>query len=161
MLNIGELTGDHPAITLNGHALEEVDFFSYLGSEVEQTARVHGERCWNQTGEGSNCLSIECGDGRCSGVKTSVRQPMCRQKRLQWFRHLQRIPDHRPQKQLLRCKLRGKNRRPCGTSLQWVDLISRDLTRIANWQEVVMERSEWRAAIHQPNSTAQSPSVTK
>ena len=27
-------------ITLNGHALEEVDSFSYLGSEVEQTARV-------------------------------------------------------------------------------------------------------------------------
>ena len=40
VLNIGELTGDHLAITLNGHALEEVDFFSYLGSEVEQTARV-------------------------------------------------------------------------------------------------------------------------
>ena len=40
MLNIGELTGDYPAITLNGHALEEVDSFSYLGSEVEQTARV-------------------------------------------------------------------------------------------------------------------------
>ena len=40
VLNIGELKGSHPAITLNGHALEEVDSFSYLGSEVEQTARV-------------------------------------------------------------------------------------------------------------------------
>ena len=40
VLNIGKLTGDHPVITLNGHALEEVDSFSYLGSEVEQTARV-------------------------------------------------------------------------------------------------------------------------
>ena len=40
-----------------------------------------------------------------------------RQKRLQWFGHLQKIPDHWPQKQLLRCKLRGKNRRLCGTSL--------------------------------------------
>ena len=43
VLNIGELTGDHPAITLNGHALEEVDSFSYLGSEVEQTARVESD----------------------------------------------------------------------------------------------------------------------
>ena len=35
MLSIGEPSGDHPAITLKGQALEEVDSFSYLGSEVE------------------------------------------------------------------------------------------------------------------------------
>ena len=81
-----------------------------------------------------------------------------RLKRLQWFGHLQRMPDHRPQKQLLRCRPRGK-KRPGGTSLRWVDLISRDLTGITNWQEVVMERSEWRAAIHQPKSTALSQST--
>ena len=33
-----------------------------------------------------------------------------RMKRFQWFRHPQRMPDHRPQKQLLQCKLRGKKR---------------------------------------------------
>ena len=53
-----------------------------------------------------------------------------RLKRLQWFRHLQRIPDHRPQKQLLRCRLRVKKRQPGGTCLGWVDVISRDLTEI-------------------------------
>ena len=40
VLDIGELTGDHPVITLNGHILEEIDSFFYLGSEVEQTTRV-------------------------------------------------------------------------------------------------------------------------
>ena len=40
VLNIGELTVDHAAITLNDHALKEVDCFSYLGREVEKTARV-------------------------------------------------------------------------------------------------------------------------
>ena len=40
VLSIGEPLGDHPAITLKGQALEEVDSFSYLGSEVEQTSRA-------------------------------------------------------------------------------------------------------------------------
>ena len=43
-----------------------------------------------------------------------------------------------------------------GTSLRWVDLISRDLTGMTNWQEVVTDRSAWRAAIHQPRPTTQS-----
>ena len=34
VLCIREPPGDHPAITLKGQALEEVDSFSYLGSEV-------------------------------------------------------------------------------------------------------------------------------
>ena len=42
-----------------------------------------------------------------------------------------------------------------------VILISRDLTRITNWQDVVMERSEWRATIHQPKLTPLSQSMTK
>ena len=50
--------------------------------------------------------------------------------RLRWIRHLHRMPDHQPQKQLLRCRLRGKKRRPGGTCLRWVDVISRDLTEI-------------------------------
>ena len=32
--------GHHPAIILKGQALEEVDSFSYLGSEVQQTSRA-------------------------------------------------------------------------------------------------------------------------
>ena len=40
VLSIGEPPGDHPAITLKGQAIEEVDTFSYLGSEVEQTSRA-------------------------------------------------------------------------------------------------------------------------
>ena len=46
VLSIGEPARDHPAITLKGQTLEEVDSFSYLGSEVQQT------------GEGSYCLSM-------------------------------------------------------------------------------------------------------
>ena len=40
MLNSGEPAGDYEAITLKGQTLEEVDSFFYLGSKVEQTARV-------------------------------------------------------------------------------------------------------------------------
>ena len=40
VLNIGEQTDNHQAITLKGNTLEEVDSFSYLGSEVGQTGRV-------------------------------------------------------------------------------------------------------------------------
>ena len=40
VLSIGEPAGDHLAITLKGQTLEEVDSFSYLGSEVQHTARV-------------------------------------------------------------------------------------------------------------------------
>ena len=40
VLSIGEPPGDHPAITLKGQAVDEVDSFSYLGSEVEQMSRV-------------------------------------------------------------------------------------------------------------------------
>ena len=75
-----------------------------------------------------------------------------RLKRLQWFGHLQRMPDHRPQKQLLQCRLRGKKRWPGGTCLRWVDVITRDLTEIPQWQEVVTDRSAWQSTIHQPRS---------
>ena len=40
VLSIGEPLVDHLAITLKGQALEEVDYFPYLGSEVEQTSRA-------------------------------------------------------------------------------------------------------------------------
>ena len=43
VLSIGEPPGDHPAIALKGQALEEVDSFPYLGSEVQQTSRAEKE----------------------------------------------------------------------------------------------------------------------
>ena len=39
------------------------------------------------------------------------------------------------------CRPSGKKRRQGGTSLWWVDLISRDLIEMTNWQEVVTDRS--------------------
>ena len=43
VLNIGEAGDDHPPITLNGQILEEVDSFSYLGSEVDKMGKVEKE----------------------------------------------------------------------------------------------------------------------
>ena len=59
------------------------------------------------------------------------------QKRLQRFGHLQRMPGHLPQKQLLRWRLTRKKTRLEGTSLRCVDLVSRDLTGTTNWQKLV------------------------
>ena len=65
-----------------------------------------------------------------------------RQRRLQWLGHVQWIPDHRPQKQLLRCRSQGKRRRPGGTPLRWIDIISRDLVGVTNWQEEIKDRAK-------------------
>ena len=43
-MRIGGDDDDQPAITLKGNTLETVEPFSYLGSEVGQTARVDGEK---------------------------------------------------------------------------------------------------------------------
>ena len=216
VLSIGEPPGDHPAITLKGQALEEVDSFSYLGSEVQQTSRAEKEvktrieraatvyQMWRRKVFRSRNLSrrtkvqvframvmsvLLYGAETWTVTQQDIRrlktfQMRClrdivgvtlwdmrrnvdileetgelpikeqlRLKRLQWFGHLQRMPDHRPQKQLLRCRLRGKKRRPGGTCLRWVDVISRDLTEIPQWQDVVTDRSAWRSAIHKPRST--------
>ena len=75
-----------------------------------------------------------------------------RLKRLQWFGHLQRMPPHRPQRQLLRCRPRGKKRRPGETCLRRVDHINQDIWGIPNWHKVVTDRDVWLEAIHQPRS---------
>ena len=74
------------------------------------------------------------------------------QRQLQWLGYVQRMPDHHPQKQLLRCRPQGKRRRPGGTLLRWIDVISRDLVGVTNWQEVVKDRVKWRAVVRQPKS---------
>ena len=66
--------------------------------------------------------------------EVSVEEQL-KQRRLQWLGHVQWIPDHRAQKQLLRCRPQGKRRRPGGTPLRWIDVVSRDLVGVPNWQE--------------------------
>ena len=46
----------HPKGQHTGNTLETVEAFSYLGSEVRQTARVDGEVHENQTEEGIHSL---------------------------------------------------------------------------------------------------------
>ena len=77
-----------------------------------------------------------------------------RHKRLQWFGHLQRMPENWPQKQVLRCRPHGRKRKPGGTSQCWVDLVHKDLSNLPKWSEHVKNRSQWRSVIHQPRLPA-------
>ena len=77
-------------------------------------------------------------------------------RRLQWFGHLQRMPAHQPQRQVLKCRPRGKKRKPGGTSLCWIDVVNRDLSKITNWEDLVKDRAQWRSAIHQLHLPASS-----
>jgi len=72
-----------------------------------------------------------------------------RLRRLQWFGHIWRMPTHRPQRQLLRCRPSGRGRPMGGVPLRWCDLISRDLRNTGNWAEAIVDRQEWRALINQ------------
>ena len=72
-----------------------------------------------------------------------------RHKRLQWF-VLRRMPENRPQKQVLRCQPHGRKRKPGGTSQRWVDLVHKDLSNLPQWSEHVKNRSQWRSIIQQP-----------
>ena len=74
-------------------------------------------------------------------------------KWLQWFGHLQRVPENRPQKQALRCRPHGRKWKPGGTLQRWVDLIHKDLSNL-QWSEHVKNRSQWRSVIHQPHLPA-------
>ena len=77
-------------------------------------------------------------------------------RRLQWFGHLQRMPAHQPQRQVLKFRPRGKKRKPGGTSLRWIDVVNRDLSKITNWEDLVKDRTQWRSAIHQLHLPASS-----
>ena len=59
------------------------------------------------------------------------------------------MPDHRPQQQVLKCRPQGKKMKPGGTALRWIDVVNRDLSEIANWEELVNDRNLWRSTIHQ------------
>ena len=201
------------SILLQDQALEEVESFPYLGSEVGQSARVekevtvrvnkastvyqmlrrkvfrsrylskstklrvfrmmvmstllYGAETWPVTQKDIRRLTTfqmrclrdilgltlwdrrrnvdvleECGE-------TTVRDQL-RLKRLQWLGHVLRMPIHRPQRQIIKSRPRGRRRPPGGTPLRWVDVVNQDLASLPNWQAVVKDRARWRAFIHQP-----------
>ena len=76
-----------------------------------------------------------------------------RQRRLQWFGHVWRMPALRPQRQLVRSRPSGKKRPPGGAPLRWCDLVNDDLSGIGNWTEAIQDRTKWRDVIrhHQPH----------
>ena len=74
-----------------------------------------------------------------------------RQRRLQCLGHIWRMPDNRIQKQVLKCRPSGRRRPPGGAPLRWCDVVNRDLSGVTDWQELIMDRSGWRAAIRQPS----------
>ena len=93
---------------------------------------------WDHTmGQAKKCRRHE------AGGEVFVEKQL-KQRRLQWLGHVQRMPDHGTQKQLLRCRPQGKRRRPGGTPLHWIDLVSRDLVGVPNWQvHACVLKSAW------------------
>ena len=74
-----------------------------------------------------------------------------RQRRLQWLGHIWRMPDNCIQKQVLKCRPSGRRRPPGGAPLRWCDVVNRDFSGVTDWQELIMDRSGWCGAIHQPS----------
>ena len=70
-----------------------------------------------------------------------------RQRHLQWFDHVWRMPTSHPQRQLLTCKPSGRGRPTGGAPLRWCDLINQDLRGITKWTESIIDRQQWRAQI--------------
>ena len=81
-----------------------------------------------------------------------VEEQLCH-KRLQWFGHLQRMPESRPQKQVLRCRPHGRKRKPGGTSQRWVHLVHKDLSNLPQWSEACKEQDSM-VIRHSPASCA-------
>ena len=216
-LIVGEQqTSSQPPIMLQGQPLEEVESFSYLGSEIGQSSKaekevsvrlekagkvhqiwrrkvfqsralstatkvrayqtlvmpvlLYGAETWTVTQHDirrlksfqMRCLRNILGITLWNRVRNSdilertgvlPVEEQLRQRRLQWFGHVWRMPTNRPQRQLMRCRPSGRRRPTGGAPLRWCDLISRDLRGITNWAEAVMDRPEWRARIGRPLST--------
>ena len=183
-LSVGVQLEHQPCITLQGQVLEDVESFSYLGSELGQTAKVEREvavrlekaskvyQIWRQKVFRNRNLSrptkvhvfrtmvmsvflygaemwavtqhdirkLKTSQMRCLRDIVGVilwdmrrnAEVQLRQRRLQWLGHVQRMSDHRLQKQVLRCRPQGKQRRPGGTQLRWIDVLNRDLAELPN-----------------------------
>ena len=210
IMSIGDNQSDQHHIKLGSRVLEEVESFSYLGSEIGQSAKVgkevnirlkkastvyqmwrrkvfknrslskttklkvfrtcvmpvllYGAETWTVTQDEMrklktfhmgcirDILGFTLWDRRRNEdlLKEADEQPMekrMKEMRLRWFGHLQRMPDHWPQKQLLKFRPKGKKRRPGGTQQRWVDLISRDLQGLDDWQSDCQDRKKWRQLI--------------
>ena len=208
--------GEQPPITLKGQALEEVESFPYLGSEVQNDGKMekevtvrlqkagtiyqmwrrkvfrshilskdtklrafrtlvmpvllYGAETWNLSKRDlrklktfhmrclRDILSVTLWDRiRNSTILEMTGEPsmeeQLRQRRLQWFGHVWRMPALRPQRQLVRSRPSGKKRPPGGAPLRWCDLVNDDLSGIGNWTEAIQDRTKWRDVIrhHQPH----------
>ena len=82
----------------------------------------------------------ECGE--------ATMRDQLRLKRLQWFGHLMRMPTHQPQRHILKCRPKEKERPPGGTPLRWIDVVHKDLVGLRNWHQMVNDCRTWRAFIH-------------
>ena len=211
ILAVGEQqSSNQPSILLQSQPLEEVESFTYLRSEIDQSINVEREvsvrlekagkvyQIWRKKVFRSRALSIatkvrvfltlvlsvllygtktgtvtqhdlrklKSFQMRCLrdilGItlwnrvrnidilertgKVSVEDQL-KQRHLQWFGHVWRMPSTRPQRQLLRCRPSGRRRPTGGASLHWCDLISRDLRDITNCTTMITDRQQWRTHI--------------
>ena len=107
---------------------------------------LYGAVTWNLSKRDQNSTILEM-TGELS------MEDQLRQRRLQWFGHVWRMPALHPQRQLVQSRPSGKKRPPGGAPLHWCDLVNDDLSGIRNWTEAIQDRTEWRDVIrqHQPH----------